>query len=99
MNDSTKKIALITGANKGLGLEISRQLGRQGFTVLLGARDKKRGQAATEQLKSEGLDAHLMIVDVTHVPSIERVAMFVNLEYGRLDVLVNNAGVIHDRQM
>lgn len=99
MHDPEKPVALITGANKGLGYEISRQLGKKGHTVLLGARDKKRGQAALEKLKEEGCDAHLLIIDVTHAPSLDRAAVIIGGEYGRLDVLVNNAGVMHDRRL
>ncbi len=96
---TTHKIALITGANKGLGLEISRQLGKLGFTVLIAARDKKRGRAAAEVLKAEGIDAHPMILDVTHEPSITRAALFTGQEYGRLDILVNNAGIMPDMSL
>jgi len=91
-----KKIALITGANKGLGLEISHQLGKLGMVVLIGARDKKRGQAAVDTLKAEGIDAHSIIIDVTHEPSVDRAAEFIDQEYERLDVLVNNAGVMEN---
>jgi NAD(P)-dependent dehydrogenase (short-subunit alcohol dehydrogenase family) len=94
-----KRIALITGANKGIGLEICRQLGREGAVILVGARDKKRGQAATAQLKAEGIDAHLLILDVTHQPSITRAASWIQSEYGRLDILVNNAAVAHDTSL
>ena len=72
MNDATKKVALVTGANKGIGLEISRRLGKLGFSVIVGSRNGKRGIDAAEQLKSEGIDAHPLIIDVTHVPSINR---------------------------
>src|SRR5918993_1331344 len=94
-----RKIALITGANKGLGFEICRQLGKLGFTVLVAARDKKRGLAASEKLKVEGIDAHPMILDGTHEPSIRRAALFLGQEYGRLDVLVNNAGIMPDMSL
>jgi NAD(P)-dependent dehydrogenase (short-subunit alcohol dehydrogenase family) len=99
MNDPAKKVALVTGANKGIGLEISRQLGRLGFAIIVGARDKKLGLAAAEQLKAEGLDAHPLIIDVTHGPSIERAADFLEQGYGHLDALVNNAGAMHDRSL
>ena len=99
MNYPAKKVALITGANKGIGIEISRQLGKLGFAIILGSRDKKRGLAATEVLKSEGIDAHALIIDVTHGPSIIRAVDFLEQEYGHLDVLVNNAGAIHDRTL
>src|SRR4051812_20755309 len=99
MNVTDRPISLITGANKGIGLEIARSLGALGHVVLVGSRDKKRGQAATDQLKAGGADAHLMLLDVTHQPSIVRTVSFIEQEYGRLDVLVNNAAVIHDRSL
>jgi NAD(P)-dependent dehydrogenase (short-subunit alcohol dehydrogenase family) len=97
MSNPNKKIALITGANKGIGYEIARQLGKQGYLILVGSRDKKRGQAATDRLKAEGIDAHLQLLDVTHDPSHVRTRDFIENEYGRLDVLVNNAGAAHDK--
>jgi NAD(P)-dependent dehydrogenase (short-subunit alcohol dehydrogenase family) len=97
MSNSDKKIALVTGANKGIGYEIARQLGKLGYVVLVGSRDKKRGQAATDRLRTEGIDAHLQILDVTHHPSAVRAHDFIENEYGHLDVLVNNAGAAHDK--
>lgn len=97
MINSDKKIALITGANKGIGFEIARQLGKRGYVVLVGSRDKKRGQTATDRLKAEGIDAHLQILDVTHHPSAVRARELILNEYGHLDVLVNNAGAAHDK--
>jgi NAD(P)-dependent dehydrogenase (short-subunit alcohol dehydrogenase family) len=99
MTNTDKPISLITGANKGIGFEIARGLGTKGHIVLVGSRDKKRGNAATEALKALGIDAHAMLLDVTHQPSIVRTANYIEQEYGRLDVLVNNAGVIHDRSL
>jgi NAD(P)-dependent dehydrogenase (short-subunit alcohol dehydrogenase family) len=93
------KIALITGANKGIGFEIARRLGQQGITVILAARDKHRGKAAVEKLKAENIDVRALILDVTHVPSIERAREFLESEFGRLDILVNNAGVGHDMSL
>jgi NAD(P)-dependent dehydrogenase (short-subunit alcohol dehydrogenase family) len=87
------KVALITGANKGIGLEIARQLGGQGHTVLVGARDTTRGSEAADLLKGEGLDAHFIALDVTDAGSITAAAQKVERDFGRLDVLVNNAGV------
>jgi len=92
-----KKIALITGGNKGIGFEISRQLGKLGATVLVGSRDRKRGLIAADYLKTEGIDAHSVIIDVTHEPSVDRAADFIDQEYGRLDILVNNAGIMEDK--
>ncbi|HTU07110.1 MAG TPA: SDR family oxidoreductase [Trebonia sp.] len=89
----TELIALITGANKGIGLETARQLGARGMTVLLGARDSARGGAAAEGLRAEGIDACFVELDVTDAASAQKAADWVEAEHGRLDVLVNNAGV------
>ena len=91
-----KKVALITGANKGIGKEIARQLGAQGMTVLLGARDAGRGEEAATELKASGADAHAITLDVTDEASISAAAVKVESDYGRLDVLVNNAGIALD---
>ncbi|MGH9899143.1 MAG: SDR family oxidoreductase [Pyrinomonadaceae bacterium] len=93
---NNNKVALITGANKGLGLEIGRQLGRRGITVVLGARDEKKGAEAVAKLKSEGLDAHLVKLDATDQATIEALPQFLENKFGRLDILVNNAGVSLD---
>ena len=90
------KIALITGANKGIGKEIARQLGAQGLTVLLGARDAKRGEEAASELRQEGLTAHSVLLDVTDQASIDAAAKHIEAEFGKLDVLVNNAGIALD---
>jgi NAD(P)-dependent dehydrogenase (short-subunit alcohol dehydrogenase family) len=95
MND--KRMALITGANKGIGLETARQLGKTGITVLVGARDEAKGTAAAEELKKEGIDARGIVIDVNDSDSIKKAAALVEREHGRLDILVNNAGVmLHD---
>jgi NAD(P)-dependent dehydrogenase (short-subunit alcohol dehydrogenase family) len=95
---STKKIALITGANKGIGLETARQLGQKGITVLVGARDEAKGTKAAEELRKAGLDAHGIVIDVNDAGSIEKAAARIERDYGRLDILVNNAGVMIDDQ-
>jgi NAD(P)-dependent dehydrogenase (short-subunit alcohol dehydrogenase family) len=95
---SSKKIALITGANKGIGLETARQLGEQGITVLLGARDEAKANQAAEELRKAGLDAHGIVIDVDDVDSIQKAAAQIGRDYGRLDILVNNAGVMIDDQ-
>jgi NAD(P)-dependent dehydrogenase (short-subunit alcohol dehydrogenase family) len=90
---SAKKVALITGANKGLGLEMARQLGRAGVTVVLGARDPQKGEAAAEQLRKEGADAQFLTLDVTNRADHAAAAKFLEQKFGRLDILINNAGV------
>jgi NAD(P)-dependent dehydrogenase (short-subunit alcohol dehydrogenase family) len=90
---SSKKIALITGANKGIGLETARQLGQQGITVLVGARDEAKGNQAAGELRKAGLDALGIVIDVSSADSIQKAAARIERDYGRLDILVNNAGV------
>jgi NAD(P)-dependent dehydrogenase (short-subunit alcohol dehydrogenase family) len=89
-----KKVALISGANKGIGFETARQLGKQGIKVILGARDLAKGQAAAEQLKKEGIDARAVKLDVVKPADVNAVADLIEKEFGKLDILVNNAGVM-----
>jgi NAD(P)-dependent dehydrogenase (short-subunit alcohol dehydrogenase family) len=93
---NSKKIALITGANKGIGLETARQLGQKGITVLAGARDEAKANKAAEELRKEGLDAHGLVIDVNDADGIQKAAARIERDYGRLDILVNNAGVMVD---
>ncbi|HEX4137015.1 MAG TPA: SDR family oxidoreductase [Bryobacteraceae bacterium] len=86
-------IALITGANKGIGFEIARGLGAKKIVVLIGARDESRGQAAAAKLKSEGIDARFVKLDVTDKETIGRAARWIEEQFGHLDILVNNAGI------
>jgi NAD(P)-dependent dehydrogenase (short-subunit alcohol dehydrogenase family) len=88
------KIALITGANKGIGLETARQLGAMGVRVIIGARDASRGEAAVASLKSAGIDATALTLDVTNNDSIAAAAKTVQDKFGQLDILVNNAGTM-----
>ncbi|MCI4064528.1 SDR family NAD(P)-dependent oxidoreductase [Micromonospora sp. R77] len=90
----TTTIALITGANRGIGLATARQLGARGMTVLVGARDAARGRAAERALRDGGADARAVPLDVTDEASAAAVAELVEQEYGHLDVLVNNAGIL-----
>ena len=90
------KVALITGANKGLGFEIARQLGQQGVTVVLGARDDAKAKAAADKLKAEGVDAHGVKLDVTNESDVKALPAFFESKFGCLDILVNNAGVALD---
>ncbi|MFC5181719.1 SDR family oxidoreductase [Actinomadura harenae] len=90
---SEKRIALITGANKGIGFETARRLGQEGMTVLVGSRSRERGEKAAAELSEAGLDARFVQLDVTDDQSVRDAAKWIEAEYGRLDVLVNNAGV------
>jgi NAD(P)-dependent dehydrogenase (short-subunit alcohol dehydrogenase family) len=85
------RVAIVTGANKGIGKEVARQLAQAGLTVLLGSRDEARGKAAVEELAATGLDVRLLQLDVTDATSIAEAHDRVVNELGRLDVLVNNA--------
>lgn len=93
-----KKIALVTGANKGIGFEACRQLAKNGFSVILSARDKKRGEDAAVELQEERLDVIFHQLDVTTQKSVDAIFSFIKKEFGRLDVLVNNAGISIDRE-
>jgi NAD(P)-dependent dehydrogenase (short-subunit alcohol dehydrogenase family) len=87
-----KPVALVTGANKGIGLQIAKDLAGHGFTVLVGSRNLERGQTAAA---SVGADARAVQLDVTDQASIDAAAKLIQNELGRLDVLVNNAGIAH----
>ncbi|MFF4339392.1 SDR family NAD(P)-dependent oxidoreductase [Kitasatospora sp. NPDC001540] len=88
-----RKIALVTGANKGIGKETARGLAALGTTVLIGARDAERGEAAAEELRADGADARFLPLDVTDGNSVRAAAEWIDATFGRLDVLVNNAGI------
>ncbi|MGH8877677.1 MAG: SDR family oxidoreductase [Stackebrandtia sp.] len=94
----TRKIALITGANRGIGFEIARGLGQAGATVLIGARSAEHGSAAAAALRGEGLDARFVQLEVTDADSIAAAAKDVETSHGRLDILVNNAAVASLRE-
>ncbi|QAY73612.1 SDR family NAD(P)-dependent oxidoreductase [Agromyces protaetiae] len=87
-------IALVTGANKGLGFATARLLAERGLTVLLGSRDAARGEASVAALRSEGLAVELLVIDLTDDDSVAAAAREIDERHGRLDVLVNNAGVL-----
>lgn len=90
------KVALITGANKGLGLEMSRQLGQQGFLTLIAARNLQAAETAANTLNSEGLKASAIELDVTNSDRIQAAVAEIDNKFGKLDVLINNAGVMLD---
>jgi NAD(P)-dependent dehydrogenase (short-subunit alcohol dehydrogenase family) len=93
---SSKQVALVTGANKGIGFETARQLAAKGITVLIGARDEKRGREAAETLKKEGFNVQFLQLDVNDPASQDNAAKVIADTFGKLDILVNNAGVARD---
>ncbi|KAK8449260.1 hypothetical protein SEVIR_7G188500v4 [Setaria viridis] len=93
-NPPNTRIAVVTGGNKGIGLEVCRQLAASGVTVVLTARDETRGAAAVEKLREQGLsDVIFHQLEVTDASSIARLAEFLKTRFGRLDILVNNAAI------
>ena|ERR1700730_11810332 len=96
--DTKQKIILVTGANKGIGLEIVRQLAKKGHQVILTARDQTKGNAAIEKLKAEGLKVHFIPLDVTNEGDIKNIKKEIHEKFGRLDVLINNAGILIGNQ-
>lgn len=94
MATTEKKVALVTGANKGIGFETVRQLAQQGITVLLAARDEGRGAEAAQKLQDENLGVHFIKFDVNNPDDHRSAAQFIADKFGRLDILINNAGVI-----
>ncbi|XP_008232776.1 PREDICTED: (+)-neomenthol dehydrogenase-like [Prunus mume] len=95
MAEATKRYAVVTGANKGMGLETVRQLASNGFTVVLTARDDKRGLEAVEKLKESGLSGQVVFhqLDVANPATVASLADFIKTQFGKLDILVNNAGI------
>ncbi|CAD7037819.1 short-chain dehydrogenase [Pseudorhizobium endolithicum] len=89
-----KKIALVTGANKGIGLEIAKQLAEAGVTVFMGARDVARGEAAALELSKAGLDVEAIEIDLNREETIPVAAKAILARHGKLDILVNNAGIV-----
>ncbi|MFC7582877.1 SDR family NAD(P)-dependent oxidoreductase [Nonomuraea antimicrobica] len=89
----TPKIALVTGANKGIGYEIAAQLAALDMTVLLAARDPERGRQAVEALRATGGDVHPIMLDVTLPTTATTAAGQIERRFGRLDILINNAGI------
>jgi NAD(P)-dependent dehydrogenase (short-subunit alcohol dehydrogenase family) len=94
----TEKVAFITGANRGLGLETARQLGKTGVTIVMGVRDLEKGKEALKSLQAEGVKGEAIAFDVTDPKSAKKVFDHFKEKYGKLDILINNAGVMLDPQ-
>jgi NAD(P)-dependent dehydrogenase (short-subunit alcohol dehydrogenase family) len=86
----------VTGANRGIGLEVCRQLGQHGYAVVLGSRDRERGEVAAARLRGEGLDVTACQLDVADPESVEVAFERIGREHGRLDAVVNNAAILYD---
>jgi len=96
MDQGKPRIALVTGANRGIGREIAYQLALKGLKVLIGSRDENKGRHTVEDMRREGLAVELQVVDVSDTESVRKMTESVKQQYGRLDILVNNAGVLLD---
>ena len=93
-----RRVALVTGANRGIGLEIARQLADLGLRVIIGARDLARGEAAAEALQNNRREIHSQMLDVTQAHTIQSAIGQIVDQFGRLDILVNNAGIMIDAE-
>ena len=91
------RVALVTGANRGIGFEIARQLARRGIMTVLGSRSLDAGKAAAEPLAAEGLVAPVVALDVTDLTSVRAAVAETMGLFGRVDILINNAGVMLER--
>lgn len=91
-----KQVALVTGGNRGIGFELVKQLAQKGYKVILASRDSEKGHAAAQSLKELDLDVSCVELDVANKESIQQAGFIIKEKYGRLDVLVNNAGVYLD---
>lgn len=92
-----EKIALVTGANRGIGFQVATDLTERGFLVLLGCRDPENGEKSAKFLRSKGGKVDVIPLDMSDTRSIEGAAMLIKRQYGRVDVLVNNAGILKDK--
>ncbi|TQK53609.1 NAD(P)-dependent dehydrogenase (short-subunit alcohol dehydrogenase family) [Brevibacillus sp. AG162] len=99
MDQANQRLAVVTGGNRGIGREIARQLSVKGLQVLITTRDEEKGRQTVEEMRKEGLSVVYQVVDVTDAESIRQMVERVKSDFGRLDVLVNNAGIILDRSV
>src|SRR3989338_815130 len=98
MSHPKQKVAVVTGANRGIGFEICRQLAQQGILVVLTSRDEKKGLAACQQLDKKGLAVRYLRLDVTQAADHSRLSQFIKKDIGRCDILINNAGIFIDEK-
>lgn len=99
MTQHESKVALITGANRGIGFETAKGLGELGITVIIGARDLAKGQAAAKQLQDTGIKAEAIAYDASQAKSVDAVYDYIDRHFGKLDILVNNAGTSNEQLM
>ena len=97
MSGKMTKVALITGANRGIGLETARQLGRLGITVLVGARELAKAEGASAELRGERIDARAVKLNMLARADYAAAVAMIEKEFGRLDILINNAGIMLDK--
>lgn len=90
-----KKIAFITGANKGIGFETAQELAKNGIKVIVGARNEERGKNAVKKIVDQGFEAEFIQLDLSDANSIKNAVTMVQSEFDRIDILINNAGIIH----
>lgn len=96
MDSQQEKVALITGANRGIGFETAKWLGEAGITVVLGTRDVAKGELAVKKLASQGIKADVVKYDASDSQAADAVYQYLERKYGKLDILVNNAGVLKE---
>jgi len=94
-----KKVAFITGGNRGIGLETARQLAQTGVKVVIGSRDLQKGKAAADKLATEGLDVEAIRFDITKSADYKEAYDYFDKKYGKLDILINNAGIARETFM
>lgn len=97
MSRAEEKVAIVTGANRGIGLEVAKTLAATGFKTILTCRDETKGKEAQKALKSEGVEVDFLPLDITSKTSVRDLSLHLRKQYGRLDVLINNAGIMLDK--